>query len=179
MLISNHILDNAKLVKSPNYSDRLDESDIRLIVIHCISLPPKIYGNTFIEDFFCNKLDINSDKYFKKIKDLRVSSHVLIKRDGKIIQFVPFNKKAWHAGLSSYKNEENCNDFSIGIELEGYHTDKYTNHQYNSLIQVSKALLKNYKDLNKDNIVGHSDISPDRKTDPGKDFNWRYYLEEL
>ena len=179
MLISNHILDNAKLVKSPNYSDRHDESDIRLIVIHCISLPPKIYGNTFIEDFFCNKLDINSDKYFKEIKDLRVSSHVLIKRDGKIIQFVPFNKKAWHAGLSSYKNEENCNDFSIGIELEGYHTDKYTNHQYNSLIQVSKALLKNYKDLNKDNIVGHSDISPDRKTDPGKDFNWRYYLEEL
>ena len=179
MLITDHILDDAKLIESPNYSDRLDESDIRLLVIHCISLPPKVYGNSYIEEFFCNKLDIDSHGYFKEIKDLKVSCHVLIKRDGKIIQFVPFNKKAWHAGLSSHKNEENCNEFSIGIELEGYHTEKYTKHQYNSLIQVSKALFKNYKDLNKDNIVGHSDISPNRKTDPGKDFNWSYYLNEL
>ena len=179
MLISDHILDNAKLVESPNYSDRIDESDIRLIVIHCISLPPKIYGNSYIEDFFCNKLNSNDHEYFEEIKDLRVSSHILIKRNGEIIQFVPFNKKAWHAGSSIYKDEENCNEFSIGIELEGYHTEKYTKHQYKSLQEVSQALINNYKDLNKDNIVGHSDISPDRKQDPGKYFEWNYYLERL
>tara|TARA_B100001057_G_scaffold142129_1_gene141855 strand:+ start:1060 stop:1599 length:540 start_codon:yes stop_codon:yes gene_type:complete len=179
MLISNHILDNAKFVESPNYSERKDEYDIRLIVIHCISLPPKIYGNTYIEDFFCNKLKVKDHEYFAEIYDLKVSSHILIKRSGEIIQFVPFNKKAWHAGLSSFRNDENCNEFSIGIELEGYHTEKYTNYQYKSLIGVSKALFNNYKDLNKDNIVGHSDISPDRKEDPGKDFEWDYYLERL
>ena len=179
MLISNHILDNTKLVESPNYSDRINESDIRLIVIHCISLPPKIYGNSYIEDFFCNKLNTNDHKYFKEIKDLKVSSHILIKRTGEIIQFVPFHKKAWHAGSSSYRNEENCNEFSIGIELEGYHTEKYTKHQYKSLHEVSQALIDNYKDLNKDNIVGHSDISPHRKQDPGKYFEWNYYLERL
>ena len=179
MLISNHILDNIKLVESPNYSDRINESDIRLIVIHCISLPPKIYGNSYIEDFFCNKLNTNDHKYFKEIKDLKVSSHILIKRTGEIIQFVPFHKKAWHAGSSSYRNEENCNEFSIGIELEGYHTEKYTKHQYKSLHEVSQALINNYKDLNKDNIVGHSDISAERKQDPGKYFEWNYYLERL
>ena len=108
MLISNHILDNTKLVETSNYSDRTDECDIRLIVIHCISLPPKIYGNSYIEDFFCNKLNTDDNEYFREIKDLKVSSHILIKRTGEIIQFVPFNKKAWHAGLSSYMNEENC-----------------------------------------------------------------------
>ena len=179
MLISDHILDNAKLVESPNYSERIDESDIRLIVIHCISLPPKIYGNSYIEDFFCNKLNSNDHEYFEEIKDLKVSSHILIKRNGEIIQFVPFNKKAWHAGSSIYKDEENCNEFSIGIELEGYHTEKYTKHQYKSLQEVSQALINNYKDLNKDNIVGHSDISPDRKQDPGKYFEWNDYLEGL
>ena len=179
MLISDHILDNTKLVESPNYSDRIDESDIRLIVIHCISLPPKIYGNSYIEDFFCNKLNSNDHEYFEEIKDLRVASHILIKRNGEIIQFVPFNKKAWHAGSSIYKDEENCNEFSIGIELEGYHTEKYTKHQYKSLQEVSQALINNYKDLNKDNIVGHSDISPDRKQDPGKYFEWNHYLEGL
>ena len=179
MLISDHILDNTKLVESPNYSDRIDESDIRLIVIHCISLPPKIYGNIYIEDFFCNKLNSNDHEYFEEIKNLKVSSHILIKRNGEIIQFVPFNKKAWHAGSSIYKDEENCNEFSIGIELEGYHTEKYTKHQYKSLQEVSQALINNYKDLNKDNIVGHSDISPDRKQDPGKYFEWNYYFEGL
>ena len=179
MLISNHLLDNIKLVKSPNYSDRTNESDIRLIVIHCISLPPKNYDNSYIEDFFCNKLNTNDHKYFKEIKNLKVSSHVLIKRSGEIIQFVPFNKKAWHAGSSIYRDEENCNEFSVGIELEGYHTEKYTNNQYESFVEVSKALINNYKDLDKNNIVGHSDISPERKKDPGKYFEWNYYLKRL
>ena len=144
MLISNHILDNTKLVETSNYSDRADECDIRLIVIHCISLPPKIYGNNYIEDFFCNKLNTNDNEYFRGIKDLKVSSHILIKRSGEIIQFVPFNKKAWHAGLSSFKNEENCNEFSIGIELEGYHTEKYTLYNGRSWIYIRPAL---YVDL--------------------------------
>ena len=171
-------LDKAKRCTSPNYDVRSNK-EIDLIVIHSISLPPGIFGNSFIEDFFQNKLDHSKDKYFQEIKDLKVSSHVLIKRSGEIIQFVPFNKKAWHAGLSSFKNEENCNEFSIGIELEGYHTEKYTNNQYESLVEVSKALINNYRDLNKDNIVGHSDISPHRKEDPGKYFEWSYYLERL
>ena len=171
-------LDKANRCPSPNYDVRSNK-EIDLIVIHSISLPPGIFGNSFVEDFFQNKLDHSKDKYFQEIKDLKVSSHVLIKRSGEIIQFVPFNKKAWHAGLSSFKNEENCNEFSIGIELEGYHTEKYTNDQYESLVEVSKALIKNYRDLNKDNIVGHSDISPDRKKDPGKYFEWSYYLGRL
>ena len=171
-------LDKANRCPSPNYDVRSNE-EIDLIVIHSISLPPGIFGNSFVEDFFQNKLDNSKDKYFQEIKDLRVSSHVLIKRSGEIIQFVPFNKKAWHAGLSSFKNEENCNEFSIGIELEGYHTEKYTKNQYESLVEVSKALINNYRDLNKDNIVGHSDISPDRKKDPGKYFEWSYYLGRL
>ena len=171
-------LDKANRRPSPNHDVRSNE-EIDLIVIHSISLPPGIFGNGFVEDFFQNKLDHSKDKYFQEIKDLKVSSHVLIKRSGEIIQFVPFNKKAWHAGLSSFKNEENCNEFSIGIELEGYHTEKYTKNQYESLVEVSKALINNYRDLNKDNIVGHSDISPDRKKDPGKYFEWSYYLERL
>ena len=137
MLISNHILDNTKLVETSNYSDRTDECDIRLIVIHCISLPPKIYGNSYIEDFFCNKLNTDDNEYFREIKDLKVSSHILIKRTGEIIQFVPLNLRAWHAGESSYKGVEDCNNYSIGIELEGTDCDVYSNEQYESLIQIS------------------------------------------
>jgi AmpD protein len=179
MEIENHIIKNIKFVNSPNFNERPENTKISLIVIHSISLPPNVYGNNYVEDFFMNKLIISDHDYFQEIQDMRVSSHLYIKRTGEIIQFVPFNKKAWHAGLSSYMNEENCNEFSIGIELEGYHTEKYTNHQYKSLLEVSKALINTYKDLNKDNIVGHSDISPGRKEDPGKYFEWNYYLERL
>ena len=174
-----YLIDNITYQSSSNCDARPIDIDIDTIVIHCISLPPKVYGNSYIEDFFCNKLNTFNNEYFKEIKDLKVSSHILIKRSGEIIQFVPFNKKAWHAGSSIYKDEENCNEFSIGIELEGHHTEKYTKHQYKSLQEVSQALINNYKDLNKDNIVGHSDISPDRKQDPGKYFEWNYYLEGL
>ena len=179
MEIEDHIFKNIKFINSPNFNKRPKNSKISLIVIHSISLPPNVYGNNYVEDFFMNKLIISDHDYFQEIQDMKVSSHLYIKRTGEIIQFVPFNKKAWHAGLSSYMNEENCNEFSIGIELEGYHTEKYTNHQYKSLLEVSKALINTYKDLNKDNIVGHSDISPGRKEDPGKYFEWNYYLERL
>ena len=111
--------------------------------------------------------------------DLKVSSHLLIERDGSLVQFVPFNKKAWHAGVSSFKGRENCNDFSIGIELEGTDENAYTDDQYRALIDITKELMLVFQDIKKENIVGHSDIAPGRKTDPGKAFNWHYYLSNL
>ena len=157
-----------KVINSPNFSNR-DDTDITMIVIHNISLPPNKFGNNYIEDFFCNKLDYNKHPYFKTIKNIQVSAHLLIKRCGKIIQFVDFDKKAWHAGVSSYKGRENCNNFSIGIELEGSDNIEYTTEQYAKLNKVLGFLTKKY---NIKYIVGHKDIAPDRKTDPGKSFKW-------
>ena len=117
--------------------------------------------------------------YFSEIYDLKVSSHLLIERDGSLVQFVPFNKKAWHAGVSSFKGRENCNEFSIGIELEGTDENTYTEDQYRALIDVTKELMFVFRDIKKENIVGHSDIAPGRKTDPGKAFDWHYYLSNL
>ena len=171
MLIEDHLLKSAKQIQSPNYSERLNEDDINLIVIHSISLPPGKYNNSYIEEFFCNKLSVNENKYFESISDLKVSSHILIKRDGKIIQFVPFNKKAWHAGISSFGKKTNCNDFSIGIELEGSDHDDFDQRQYNSLDKILVTLME-YYGIKKKDIVGHSDIAPDRKTDPGPRFDW-------
>ena len=144
MLIEDHLLKSAKQIQSPNYSERLNEDDINLIVIHSISLPPGKYNNSYIEEFFCNKLSVNENKYFESISDLKVSSHILIKRDGKIIQFVPFNKKAWHAGESVFKGRLNCNEFSIGIELEGCEEDDFTQNQYRNLVNICLTLFKYY-----------------------------------
>ncbi|MBR51129.1 MAG: 1,6-anhydro-N-acetylmuramyl-L-alanine amidase AmpD [Gammaproteobacteria bacterium] len=179
MEIYNHIIKNIPFLNSPNFNDRPDEKKIFLIVIHSISLPPKSYGNTYVEDFFLNKLNIQDNEYFIKIKDLKVSSHLYVKRDGKIIQFVPFNKRAWHAGDSRYKGEKDCNNFSIGIELEGNDKDIYTDQQYKSLVAATKLILKKYPLIKKENIVGHSDISPGRKKDPGEKFNWSKYIKQL
>jgi len=167
-MISNHLLASAVQSPSVNYNDRpIDE--ISLIVIHNISLPPGEFNNNYIEQFFTNQLDFNAHPYFKTIQDLQVSAHLLIKRDGLIIQFVPFNKRAWHAGESSFNGQNNCNDFSIGIELEGTDNLDYEAVQYQSLNTVL-GLLKNHYPIQ--NIVGHSDVAPDRKTDPGEAFNW-------
>ena len=179
MEIENHIFKNLQFLKSPNFNDRPNQEEIRLIIIHSISLPPKKYGNKYVEDFFLNKLSISDDKYFKEIKDLKVASHIYIKRDGEAIQFVPLNKRAWHAGESSFKGELNCNDYSIGIELEGNEIDPYTDEQYISLIKATRELINFYPRVNSQNIVGHSDIAPDRKTDPGKSFDWKRYLSNL
>ncbi len=179
MLIEDHLLKSAKQIQSPNYSERLNEDDINLIVIHSISLPPGKYNNSYIEDFFCNKLSVNENKYFESISDLKVSSHILIKRDGKIIQFVPFNKKAWHAGESVFKGRLNCNEFSIGIELEGCEEDDFTQNQYKNLVNICLTLFKYYPEITRQNVVGHSEIAPGRKTDPGKNFNWEYLRENL
>ena len=144
-------------------------------------LPTVLYdreGNQ-IEDFFLNNLDISQHEYFNSIKDLKVSSHLLIKRDGEVIQFVPFNKRAWHAGISSFNGVDNCNDYSIGIELEGTDNSEFTDQQYNCLMKITKSLLLNYPNLCKERIVGHSTIAPNRKTDPGPFFNWLKLLNNL
>lgn len=177
--INNHWLDNANHVISPNCDNRQDEKDISLIVLHCISLPPGEFGTGFINQLFTNHLDPSLHPYFKNIHGLRVSAHVLISREGSITQYVPFNMRAWHAGQSCYKGRTCCNDFSIGIELEGTDTGYYTNGQYHQLIKITTALLKQYSKLSIDRITGHSDIAPDRKLDPGPGFDWKRFQSML
>ena len=163
---------------SPNFSERL-KKDISLLVIHNISLPPGKFGNDFIDLFFTNKLDPSKDPYFEDIHEMKVSSHLFIDREGQITQFVPFDKAAWHAGISEFNGKENCNEFSIGIELEGTDDLEYTSNQYETLIEATKTLMKAYPDIVADNIVGHSDIAPARKTDPGDSFDWDLYKSSL
>lgn len=181
MLIARHWLAEADRIQSPNFDDRKDAGDISLIVIHCISLPPGEFGCSYIDQLFCNQLEPKAHPYFESIHQMQVSAHLLIKRDGKITQYVPFDKRAWHAGASSYQGRERCNEFSIGIELEGIETVAYTEAQYRQLAAVITALLKTYPKLSKQRIAGHSDIAPGRKTDPGAAFDWeklRQLLDE-
>jgi AmpD protein len=166
------ILSGAHQLCSPHCDARPDGIDTDLIVIHAISLPPSQYGDCFIDDLFCGKLDKTAHSYFGEIAHLRVSSHLLIKRDGSITQYVPFHCRAWHAGKSSYAGRESCNDFSIGIELEGCDEDVFEKIQYQSLNSVISALCDAYPSLSWDRITGHSDIAPGRKTDPGPGFDW-------
>ena len=179
MEIKDHCLLAARQVPSPNCSDRPEAEEPSLLVIHNISLPPGKYGGPYIDDLFCNQLDCSVHEFFDEIKDLRVSAHLLIRRDGGLVQYVPFNRKAWHAGKSSFNGREECNEFSIGIELEGCDNEGFTAEQYERLILVSKSLMKAYPKLIVDNIVGHSDIAPGRKTDPGPMFNWSGYRQAL
>jgi N-acetyl-anhydromuramoyl-L-alanine amidase len=143
-----------------------------LIVVHGISLPPGQFGNGWIERFFRNDLPADADPYFATIADLEVSAHMLIGRDGALVQFVPFDKRAWHAGRSTYCGRTACNDFSVGIELEGTDDVPYTAAQYRSLASLIFALRRAYSSLRDAEVVGHSDIAPGRKTDPGPSFDW-------
>jgi len=158
------------LCPSPNHDDRPEGAGIDLVVVHSISLPPGEYGGDAIERFFQNALPADEHPYFAEIHELQVSSHVLIKRDGSIVQFVPFDKRAWHAGVSRYQQRERCNDFSIGIELEGTDTDQFEEKQYRSLAELISSLRQAYPAIG-DHIVGHCDIAPGRKTDPGTGFD--------
>lgn len=178
-MITEHWLDTATRVPSPNYSERPDPAGISLLVIHNISLPPGVFGGPHINELFCNRLDGSAHPYFAGICDLRVSAHVLIQRDGTVVQFVPFDKKAWHAGKSCFEGREECNDFSIGIELEGTDDVPFTPIQYEHLASITKALLLSYPALNTQRITGHADIAPGRKTDPGPCFDWAFYLSAL
>ena len=167
-----YILENANYIESHNCEDRPDHSIIDSIIIHCISLPENEYNNNNVINLFTNKLDINLHDSFKELKNTKVSSHLFIKRHGELIQFVPLDKKAWHAGKSEYMNRENFNDFSIGIEMEGSINDSYTDEQYLTLKNTINELKKLFPSIRDSNILGHSDIAPGRKTDPGKYFLW-------
>lgn len=173
MNIKKHLIENIKFLQSPNFDIRPKKIDISLIVIHSISLPPTIFGNEYVENFFLNKLEIVDNEYINSIKDMKVSSHIYIKRTGEIIQFVPFDKRAWHAGESSYKNVKNCNDYSIGIELEGCEDISFEDIQYNKLSEIIDCLIQNYPNINSERIVSHSEIAPGRKSDPGPLFDWK------
>ncbi len=166
------LLDSARQVESPNFDERPNNSEPDLIIVHGISLPPEQYGGPWIDQLFTNTLNPNDDPYFQHIYQLEVSSHALIRRTGEIVQYVPFHMRAWHAGHSSYQGRERCNDFSIGIELEGSDDHPYDHHQYPQLAALIHALTDTYPSLSSKQIVGHSDVAPGRKTDPGPSFEW-------
>ena len=163
-------LDEVRRVGSPNFDARPPGSAVELIVIHNISLPPGSYGNGHIEQLFTNKLDFSADPFFAQIVGALVSAHLLIDRDGKTTQFVSFTQRAWHAGTSVFDGRTHCNDFSIGIELEGTDFEPFADAQYRSLNLLIDAILTAYPIKA---MLGHADIAPDRKTDPGPYFDWR------
>ena len=176
---ASHLIVGVKYVPSPNFDGRPEGTVPSLIVIHNISLPPNEFGGTYIQQLFTNRLNPNDHPYFSKITDKKVSAHVLIRRDGELVQFVPFNKRAWHAGESIYKNKPRSNDYSIGIELEGTDQIPYEPEQYAVLASLVDSLRMTYSSLSKKEIVGHSDIAPGRKTDPGLAFQWKRFRELL
>jgi len=171
-------LQGVRRLPSPN-QDQRPSDEIDLLVVHGISLPPGEFGGRWIEDFFLNRLDTQAHPYFDRIRDLRVSAHALIRRDGDITQFVPFYARAWHAGRSSCRGRPACNDFAVGIELEGTDDTAYEPVQYARLAAVTAALMRHYPGLTRDRIVGHSDIAPGRKTDPGPAFDWSGFFKRL
>jgi AmpD protein len=159
----------ARWVPSPHHDRRPDDAEISLVVIHNISLPPGEFGGPYIDDLFRGRLDPRAHPYFEDVARMRVSSHFLIRRDGELVQYVPTELRAWHAGASSWKGRERCNDFSIGIELEGADDVPFEEAQYETLLHLLGALRARYGDLD---IAGHSDVAPGRKTDPGPCFDW-------
>lgn len=156
---------------SPNFNQR-PLGEISLLVIHNISLPPGQFGTGKVQEFFCNRLDAQAHPYFREIAGMRVSAHFLIGRDGAVTQFVSCLDRAWHAGISSFAGREGCNDFSLGIELEGTDDLAYTDLQYAALARLVRALQVHYPQLRRERICGHSEIAPGRKTDPGPAFDW-------
>ena len=157
---------------SPNQDDRPAGTRPELIIIHSISLPPGNFGGPQVQEFFTNCLDWDAHPYFTEIRDLKVSAHLLIGRDGDLIQFVPLGRRAWHAGESCFRGRPRCNDFSIGIELEGEDETPYTDEQYRHLIAVIKAICECFPNITARHIAGHCDVSPGRKADPGPAFDW-------
>lgn len=173
------LLPQARQCPSPNFDERPSESAIDLLVIHNISLPPGSFGGPWIDDFFLNRLNPDQHPYFCTVCEQRVSCHLLIRRDGELVQYVPLDQRAWHAGRSSFRGRSECNDYSIGIELEGTDDIPYTAAQYESLIRSTLEIKALYPAIARDRITGHADIAPGRKTDPGPAFDWRGYLAAL
>ena len=164
---------------SPNQDERPAGVEPSLIILHGISLPPGEYGGPHIDALFTNKLQAGDHPYFAEIDGLQVSSHLLIRRDGGVTQFVPFGRRAWHAGESRFRGASTCNDYSIGIELEGADDDPYAEEQYRTLAPVLQAIISTYPQISPRRIAGHCDVSPGRKTDPGPAFDWLRMYDDL
>ncbi|MCM2327358.1 MAG: 1,6-anhydro-N-acetylmuramyl-L-alanine amidase AmpD [Lysobacter sp.] len=162
----------ATWIPSPNCDERPEDSRVELLVVHNISLPPGEFGGPWVTDLFLNRLHPGADPYFPGLAGVRVSAHFLVDREGAVIQYVPCELRAWHAGASTWKGRERCNDFSVGIELEGTDYWPFTDAQYGSLGELTRALFERYGKLD---LAGHSDIAPGRKTDPGPHFDWARY----
>jgi len=169
-------LEGVRLVESPNCDERPAGTEISLLVVHSISLPPGEYGGDAIERFFTNRLDARAHPYFQEIAGMRVSAHFLVRRDGELVQFVPVSKRAWHAGASSWRGRSACNDFSVGVELEGTDDGAFDAAQYRSLDELVRRLRRA---LPLRDIAAHSDVAPGRKTDPGAGFAWAPFLARL
>lgn len=166
-------LSDARRCPSPNQDSRPEGVEPELIVIHGISLPPGEFGGAYIDALFENRLDPDTHAFFRTIQNLRVSAHLLIRRDGERVQYVAFSRRAWHAGQSAYRGRQQCNDFSIGIELEGTDDTPYTDVQYQLLARIIQVLRQHYSAIPAEAILGHADIAPGRKTDPGPAFDWQ------
>ncbi len=171
-------MDGAAAVPSPHFGKR-PGGEVSLLVIHNISLPPRRFGGNYVELFFTGKLPAGVHPYFDEIRDMEVSSHLYIRRTGRVIQFVSFDDRAWHAGKSVFRGREACNDFAVGVELEGADDVPYADAQYRSLRLATLALTRRYPLITPDRIVGHEHIAPGRKTDPGPAFDWKRYLGSL
>jgi AmpD protein len=172
-------LTGVRRLPSPNCDDRPAGTDIELLVIHGISLPPGQYGGGYIDRLFTNTLDPEVHPYFRAIGGLKVSAHVVIDRAGDLTQYVPFHRRAWHAGNSHFEGRSACNDFSIGIELEGCDDEPYQAVQYRVLADVATLLMRVWPAIQGNRIVGHAEIAPGRKTDPGPAFDWGYFRSLL
>lgn len=169
------LLAGVRQVLSPHCDPRPAGTSPTLLVVHGISLPPGEFGGPWIDRLFTGTLPPEAHPYFREIEGLRASAHALIRRDGRIIQYVPFGERAWHAGKSEYHGVSGCNDFSIGVELEGTEATPYTDAQYAALAALTMALLAAYPSLSPEHIVGHGDIAPDRKADPWDTFDWEHF----
>lgn len=183
MNIQEGILSDFPYLCSPHQDQRPDERDISLLVVHNITLPPGEFcqqgQSSYITDLFMGTLDPNAHPFFADIAHLRVSAHCLICRNGDLIQYVPFHKRAWHAGVSVFQGRTACNDYAIGIELEGTDELPYTDAQYQRLAEVTEQLMLHYPDITLSRIVGHNDIAPGRKTDPGVAFDWSRFRQDI
>ena len=170
------VINNISQRACSHFDERPAQCDISLLVIHNISLPAGQFNTPYVDDLFTGCINCNAHSSFSDLEGLKVSAHCFIKRCGEVIQYVPFEKRAWHAGRSCFAGQQNCNDFSIGIELEGIDTTNYTDAQYQSLAALTQAIMQRYPKITASNIVGHCDIAPGRKTDPGASFNWRKFF---
>jgi AmpD protein len=173
------LIAGVRQVLSPHFDERPPGVLPDLLVVHGISLPPGEFGGPWIDRLFTGTLPWEAHPYFTAIKGLRASAHALIRRDGQIVQYVPFGQRAWHAGKSEYGGRSGCNDFSIGVELEGTDDTPYTDAQYEQLVALTAALLATYSSMSEDAIVGHNDIAPGRKSDPGPAFDWGRFRKLL